>query len=161
MTYQHEARRSSIVWVLVADRARARILAGEWPDLNDLSEVKQFVHPEGASHQRDVEADAGGRFQERGGPRHAGQPETDFKHRTAEEFAHQVIEEIEDGRNQNAFGRLVLVAPALFLGVLRNLLPDPLERLVVADLNKDLTNMDEAGIRSDIARLIAGPASQE
>lgn len=116
MTFRHETRRPSTVWVLVADRARARVFAGEWPDLNDFRQVSAFAHREGAIHQRDAEADSSGRFQERGGPCHVGQPETDYAHRTAAEFARELVQHIEEGRNQNEFGKLVLVAPPLFHG---------------------------------------------
>ena len=72
MTYQHEARKSSTVWVLVADRARARLYAGEWPNFDGLEEIRHFAHPEGESHPRDVETDGPGTFQEPSGPRHGG-----------------------------------------------------------------------------------------
>ncbi len=58
MTFQQEARRPSTMWIVVADRARARIFATEWPGLDNFREIKGLAHPEGAAHPRDVESEA-------------------------------------------------------------------------------------------------------
>ena len=153
MTFKHEARRPSTAWIVVADRARARVFAGEWPELEDFREIEGFVHPEGAAHPRDVETDSPGRFYESQGPKHAAEPQTDFKHRTAVEFAREIVRELQRGKDENTFGRLIIIAPALFLGVLREQLPDPLSRLIVADLDKDLTHLDANAVRAEIRKL--------
>ncbi|MGD9856384.1 MAG: host attachment protein, partial [Planctomycetaceae bacterium] len=119
MTFKHEARRPSTTWLVVADRGRARIFDGEWPALDELREIKTLVHPEGELHPRDVESDEPGRLYEAKGPKHAAQAKTDFKHRTAIKFAHQIVRELQKGQDENAFGRLILVAAPLILGVLR------------------------------------------
>ncbi len=47
-----------------------------------------------------------------------------------------------------------MIAPALFLGVLREQLPAPLSQLVSADLDKDLTRGDAATIRAEVHKLL-------
>jgi protein required for attachment to host cells len=146
MTFKHQARRSPNCWIIVADRAQARILAGKWPELSELSLIEELSHLEGAAHPRDVETDTQGRFYEGEGPKHKADAGTDFKHKTALEFAHEIVATLEQGKSENRYGRLVLIAPALFLGVLRETLPEPLRRLLIADLDKHLVTADEATI---------------
>ena len=155
MTFKHEARRPSTMWVLVADRARARLFAAEWPELEEFREVQDFAHPEGAAHPRDVEADGPGRLYEASGPKHAADRRTDFKHQTATEFARELVGELQAGKDANTYGRLVLIAPALFLGVLREQVSAPIRNLIVADLDKDLTQAGVDAIKSEVSGLIA------
>ncbi|MCH7686550.1 MAG: host attachment protein, partial [Planctomycetes bacterium] len=59
------------IWVLVADRACARIFS---PDLhsNELLEIEDFVHPESRLRRQDTVTDGPGRFEETAGGRHSG-----------------------------------------------------------------------------------------
>lgn len=155
MTFKHESRRPSATWILVADRSRARLFAGEWPDMAEFREMQAFAHPEGAARPHDVESDGPGRFSESGGARHAGDRPTDFKHQTATEFARELIAELQAGKNGNSYGRLIIIAPALFLGVLREQIPAPLRGLVVADLDKDLTQAGAVTIQAAVGELVA------
>lgn len=146
MTFKHEPQRPETTWILVADRSRARIFAGEWPELSALNQLAELSHLEGEAHQRDIETDTQGRFYEGRGPKHKADSGVDFKHKTALDFSHEIAARLEEGKSRNRYGRLVLIAPALFLGVLRETLPEQIHRLVVADLDKDLTAADEATI---------------
>jgi len=155
MTFEHEPDRPTATWILVADRARARVFSGEWPGLEEFREIRDFAHPEGAAHKRDVASDGPGRCYESRGPRHAVEPPTDFKHRTATEFAREIVRELQAGKDENAYGRVEIIAPALLLGVLRNQLPGPLSRMVVADLDEDLTLAAADSIREGVGTLIS------
>lgn len=155
MTFKHDPCRPSECWIVVVDRASARILAGEWPEFAELHQIDDLSHPEGAAHQRDVESDSQGRFYEAKGPKHKAEAGTDFKHKTALAFAREIVERLEQGEAKNSFGRLVLIAPPLFLGVLRETLPDPIGRLVVADLDKDLTAADVETIKTQVQELLS------
>src|SRR5690606_32767711 len=79
MTFKHEARRPATTWILVADRARARLFSAEWPELEQFQEIRDFAHAEGAAYPHDVEADGPGRLYGANGPRHAADRRTDFK----------------------------------------------------------------------------------
>lgn len=155
MTFKHEPRRPSAYWVVVADRARARILEGNWPDFSELNQLEVLAHPEGAAHQRDVESDTQGRFYEGRGPKHKADAGLDFKHKTALEFARQIVDRLEQGKSENRFGQLVLIAPALFLSMLREALPEPLRRMVVADLDKDLIAAAEPSIVGALQKAVS------
>src|SRR5690606_27319065 len=114
-----------------------------------------LAHPAGAAQPKDVEADGRGRFSETAVPRHAGDQETDYRHKTATQFAREIVKILQDGKTDNAYGRLVIIAPALFLGVLREQIPAPLKNLVVADLDKDLTQARGDTIQTEVGELFA------
>jgi protein required for attachment to host cells len=139
--YKHETARRPTAWVLVADRARARIFESEWPLGNQLKEIAALVHPEGQAREQDVLTDEPGRFAELAAGPHSGERRTDHRHKTAIEFANVVAERLEKGRVGNQFGHLVLVAPALYLGVLRGTLSSPLAKLVSHEVTKDYTHL--------------------
>lgn len=158
MTFKHEAVRPSTTWVLVADRARARLFAGEWPELGDFHEIEDFAHPEGGAHQRDVESDKPGLFRTTNGGGYAAEEVTDYEHRTATDFARELVARLQHGRDTNAYGRVVIIAPAMLLGVLRDEIPAPLAKLVVADLDKDLTRHACEDIQAHVRDLLATPS---
>jgi len=141
MTYKRENAKRPVTWIVVADRGRARIFECAWPIAGELQEIASLVHPEGQSRAQDVLTDAPGRFAETAGGPHYGEPRTDFRHRTANDFAGVVVERLEKGRVSNAFGHLVVIAPALFLGVLRDALSGPLTKLVEHEITKDYTQL--------------------
>lgn len=152
MTYKHENRVPSNAWIVVADRARARIFSTTWPASRELTEVETLVHPESQLHERDVISDGPGTFAQRAGGHHAGEPQTDFRHRTALEFAVTLAARLEQGRMANACGRLVIIAPALYLGVLREKLSAPLARMVAREIDKDYTLMKPAEVLEQLHR---------
>ena len=141
MTYKHQQQFPPVIWVVVADRARSRILSSSWPNPNGWEEVADLVHAEGALKESEVKTDGPGMFRESsGGQQHSGEPRTDHKHQTAERFAEEIVQYLEDGRVHNKFGKLGLVCAPLFLGVLRKNLPSPLANLVTMELDKDYTH---------------------
>ncbi|MCA9048166.1 MAG: host attachment protein [Planctomycetaceae bacterium] len=146
MTHRHKASKHPTTWILVADRSRARILATEKSDGSDIREVECLVNPEGALRQSDVETDGPGYFRGGGGSLSAGEPHTDYQHKTAEPFAGQIAEALEHGRNTNQFGHLIVTASPMFLGILRQKLPASLAKLVELEIDKDYTQMSDAKI---------------
>ena len=59
----------------------------------------------------------------------------------AEVFAKQLAGMLEEGRVGQRYGRLVLVAEAHFLGILRSVLSRETSALVTAFVNKDLVHV--------------------
>lgn len=160
-------------WILVADRAHARVLVPEEagaeslrqhvefagragylaPDVQEpepLKEQSDFIHPESQLSQQDTETDRPGRFKEKGSALHSGDAEKDFKHQTAEHFARELVDYLEKARQKNQFDRLILIAAPLFLGVLRTTLTAPLRQLVAMELDKDYTKLKPEEIRKHL-----------
>ena len=140
MTFKHEPKSPPFIWVVVADRSRARILSSAWPSPGGWDEVADLVHGDGALKGTEINTDRQGVFGEGAGRPHVGEPRTDLKHQTAERFAEEIVKHLEDGRLHQKFGKLGLVCPPLFLGVLRKNLPSPLANMVTLELDKDYTH---------------------
>lgn len=151
MSHKYTPRRPDNAWVLVADRARARLFSTAWPPNGACVEVEDLIDDEAMLHDRDTGSDVPGAFVSGAGARHRSVPATDFHHRTAERFARRIVERLEDGRRRDQFGQLVLVAPALMLGVLREELSPPLAKLVVEELDRDYTHLTPGDLLKRIA----------
>lgn len=141
-------------WILVADEARARVLEARRAD-GHVVERESFIHEEGRQHARDVVADRLPRAQESvGGARHAIEPHTDLETVEASRFAHELAAALEAGRVDHRYERLVLVAPPRFLGTLRAVLPEEVQRHVVGSLPKDVTREPVDDIRDRVKSLL-------
>jgi len=131
-------------WILVADASRARLFesnkkTGPW----EL--IEEFEHPASAAKGHDIVADKFGRVQQSvaDGTRSAMEPSTDPKEVEAMRFAQKLAAVLEQGHGCNAYGRLVLVAPPEFLGMLRKAIPATVAHRVAASVNKDLTQVPD------------------
>lgn len=150
MTFKHQPEMPPTIWVVVADRSRSRILSADWPNPSQWEEIADLVHSESSLKSSEVNTDGPGTFGETAGGHHGGQPKTDFKHQTAERFAEEIVECLETGREQNKFGKLGIVCPPLFLGVLRKKLSAPLAKLVALELDKDYTHLPSKELASHL-----------
>lgn len=150
MIFRHTPRRSQILWVIVADRAHARLFAASAADAADLEEIHTLIDATSECPARDIYTDRPGRFPGRSGACVAGDPETDFRHQTAKDFARRVAAELERGRTHYEFGRLMLFAPALFLGALRKELSAPLRKLVLTEEAVEIVHCGVAELASRI-----------
>ncbi len=130
-------------WFLVADGAKARILArrGQGGPLESASNIC-FAEAEARLPTREVGADRPGRVHESADvARHAMAPRVDW-HRFAKElFARDVAKALEAAAGRKLYNALVLVAPPRTLGDLRQALGKHAGALVTREIAKDLTNV--------------------
>jgi protein required for attachment to host cells len=135
-------------WVLVANASEARLFATERLG-QDMTIIKDFSHPESRAKGTTLASDRPGASKGRGlntGTR--GDPD-DPKDFEAERFASELANELDKGRAENAYRRLVLVATPHFQGLLKSHLTDHTRNMVVDNINKDLTacNISELPMR--------------
>lgn len=133
--------KSQHTWVLIADAGRARFFEALGPGkgvraLDNLSldnDLPPSRAAEGGAHKP-------GRSQAAGGTgRHALEPTSDPHRQFKRQFAEQVAA-IVDGKLANgAFDRLVVVAPPVMLGDLRDVFSAAVKNAIKAELHKDLT----------------------
>lgn len=134
-------------WIVAADSSRARFLqvAGrEW-----LVEIENLVNPEGRMDDRELTTGAHPRFSGHGGLGKPGagatsgpgsdRQETSAQQHEVEVFAKQIGDYLDKARTQHRYDELVVVAPPKFLGTLRKKLGKEVEKLVVEELDKDLS----------------------
>lgn len=136
------------MWILVADKAKARIFLAEKP-LGPITELEALVHPESRLHARDLVSDAPGRTFDRSGEgRHAKEPNVDPKETEAIKFAIEIADRLEAARVRGEFDRLGLVAAPEFLGLLRERLGPETRALVEFEIDKDLMHLRPQEIRA-------------
>ncbi len=145
-------------WVLVADGAKARLFEmaardGQWVEIDCL------VNPEGRTRGRDLTTERRPMVDESRTPlRHALEPHTPPREKSAERFVRALREVLEQGRAHGRYERLVLVAPSHFLGLLRSGLGDPLCEYVTAEIRRDLTALPAVEVRARLpGRLFREP----
>lgn len=116
-------------WILIGDGSHARFFQAA-----DASHPWQLVQKIDREHSREKtdRNDSHGDLGEQG-------------------FARQLVTELETGREQGKFTRLVLVAPPKFLGQLRGELGKPLAACVVKSIDSDYTHMTAAELPEHVA----------
>jgi protein required for attachment to host cells len=130
-----------IIWVLVADAARARLFRVEQPQQTLTPALGEELIGTNL-RSREIASDRPGRTFDSGGQgRHAKEPPTDPARYAQEEFARDVVRLLDDKRTSHAFERLIVVAPPQFLGDLRALMSQQLQNIVSAEIAKDLSKL--------------------
>jgi protein required for attachment to host cells len=144
-------------WIVVAHDAGARVFGNQGPGTG-LDLLEEIEHPLGRARDREINTDRPGRSfrKDSGDPRRAAMSRSESPHEHAVAgFARDLAGRLQQGRVQNEFARLVLVAPPRFLGLLRQSLDAPTADLVVGSINKDLARADEAELIVQIGEVVA------
>jgi protein required for attachment to host cells len=129
----------SMHWVVVADASRARIISGD--DRFDSPEQVCDLHePDARTHTSDlVSGPRGSTWAGPNGPGSAMERHSDPHRVASERFAARIAEELARGLHDRQLERVVLCAPAHFLGALREALSEPVRRAVVGSITRDWT----------------------
>lgn len=144
-------------WILVADRARARLFSTSGDAA--LQEIETWLNPEGRALGHELETDrAPTTYESIGGARHAIEPHTTLEEKTTGRFAHLLAEALERGRVEHAYERLVLVAEPHFLGALHAALGKQVRRHIVAEVPKALTALAPVELRQHLPEHFADAA---
>ena len=140
--------------ILVADSSRAKLYMADTPKAA-LREVEDFVSPDGRMQEQDLVTDRPG-----SGRGAAGQGLRVFDQATTAQeeariqFAHRLVERLEQDRKQGVFDQFVLVAPAAMLGKLRAELKGPLAKVLAESLDKNLVQQAPEEVRSQLNVLL-------
>jgi protein required for attachment to host cells len=152
---------TTTTWIVAADSSRARFLQVAGRERR-LTEIEDLLNPAGRMDDRELITDAHPRFDGHGGvgkpgARPTGGPGSDRQETSAQEhetelFAKRIGDYLDKARNKHRYDKLYLIAPPKFLGMLRDKLDKEVEKLVVDEIDKDLSWFDPR----DIARYL-GP----
>lgn len=146
--------RDDVTWIVVADRAIARIFEQYGGSDCGLRAITTLRHPESRERMSDEVTDGAGSF--RGGAiagSESGEPNQDFRHHTAEVFARELSTYLDAARQRGEFSHLALIAAPLFLGVMRDCLPAQVKRVVEHEVARDYTHLDAAEIQTRMTDL--------
>jgi protein required for attachment to host cells len=143
-----------VTWVLVSDAARGRIF--ELSQDRDLVPAYKRELIGETQPSRDIASDRPGRtFDRSGGGRHAKEPHTDPKRHAKAELAHEIGRVLDSERKKGAYDRLIIVAPPQFLGDLRAAMSKPVQELIVAEVNKDLSKLAPHQLKEQLGDVLA------
>ncbi len=135
-------------WIVAADASRARIL--QVADRERLVEVEDLVNPEGRLQDRELTTDANPRLHGPGGL--SAREEPSAVQHTVEMFSKRIGDYLEKARTDHRYDQLVLVAPPKFLGLMRKELGAEVGKLVIDELDKDLSGLNAREIEKRLAR---------
>lgn len=140
----------STTWILVADRARARLFSLH-PETKALEEVEDFINSEGRARARELQSDRPQSSHDRFGDScHAIEPHTSAEDKSAELFARQLVRILERGRNEHRYRDLVLIAPPRFLGALNATVDVQVRACVVSEIAKEMTQADARTVLAEL-----------
>ena len=139
-------------WIVVCDGSRARFFMTR-ADRDEWVKFEEFDHPASRMKSIGLVSDRPGRqLQSQGRPMKAGMdPRTDPHEVEEMRFAHSIAETLDSAHSQNAFDRLIIVAPPAFLGHLRRAMSDKVLKSIYATLDKDYTHLDPRELHERIA----------
>lgn len=137
-------------WILVADRARARIFETGVED--SLTEVACFAEPEARAAESTLTTHRPPTVNESMGfARHSIEPHTPLRDKITAHFARLLCDALDAGRNEGRFEQLVLVAPPRFLGALHKALDEGLRQRVVREIRHDLTELPPRDLKERLS----------
>lgn len=141
-------------WILVADGSRARVLLSEgWGSGLTPVEGKSFeIH---IPPTRELGAEKPGRgYSPSQGRPFAVETRADWHRQAKENFLKSMADVLKEGAKARAFDRLVLVAPPQALGDLRAALAGRVQKMVVAEINKDLTHLSLKDLEKHLVEVV-------
>jgi protein required for attachment to host cells len=142
-------------WVLIADGGRARVLENRGPG-KGLQAADGMVFERELPPSREILSDRPGRSIESVGmARHAIENASDPHRELKRGFAKRLCEVLESKLEEGAFQRLVMVAPPVTMGDLRQALPAKLQKAVVGELVEDLTKVPNDRVPRHLAGVLA------
>jgi protein required for attachment to host cells len=130
------------LWYVITDGGRARFV--ERDEAGAFRTLSSFVSTELHKSAHELGLDRPARVRESASPsRHAVEPRRDLHEAAKEDFVRTVAAELAALLNQGQFDELVLVAPPGVLRELKDSLSKPTAKVVVKELQKDLTKVPD------------------
>jgi protein required for attachment to host cells len=151
--------KSNSLWILVAHSSGARLFeyrrSGREGELNLIERI-QF--PEGRHRNRELGVDKPGRTLARArlGRSSYSSHEDEHTH-TVGFFVRDLADRLEEGRTQNRFSQLVLIAESRFLGRLHSVLSRETSSLIIDDIEKNLINYTDHELLRYLDELLHHP----
>lgn len=137
-------------WVLVVDRQIARF----------FEKNESGVEPIGEAFPDAVEAEITNKTvgrvvsSGRGNIRHKYEPHMNEGRQDGAYFVRQLSNWLDKAAQEDAFDRLVLIAPPQTLGELRQALKKPVRSRVITEVNKDLTRLNRLALQEELSKII-------
>lgn len=148
----------SVDWILIADRSRAVIVHALPEGAHPFPTLASYVHSEGRLRPQDRDSDVRGSVLQPSGAHSTIEPHEDRWHVEARRFAKQLVEALEHEHQNRRFDRLMIIAPAPFMGVLREAWPRDLQACILAERTENLLPLSESERQSRLAEIVESSA---
>lgn len=135
--------KKTVTWILIADGTQARVLEHDGPG-KGLATIKGLDWSIEPLQSKDIVTD-------RSGPGHPN----DAAQLRETDFVRSVASVLEEKAREGAYDRLVVAAAPIALGTLRKALSDHVKKTIVAELDKDLTNLPTPQLSKHFDGIIA------
>jgi protein required for attachment to host cells len=133
--------KKTVTWVLIADGAQARVLENTGPG-KGLSQVDGLDFAIDPIQAQDIMADRPGRSHSSNGSARSGiEPKTDPVEYRETQFVKSLASMLDRQQQNGAYDRLIIAAAPIALGDIRKAMSAGVKKTVVAELDKDLTNL--------------------
>lgn len=142
--------KKTVTWVLIADGAQARVLENTGPGkgLKQVDGLDWAIEP---LQTQDIVTDRPGR----GATGGSMESRTDPAEQRETNFVKSLAAMLDKKQQSGAFDRLVIAAAPIALGDIRKAISPAVKKTVVAELNKDLTNLPTAQLDQHFDGIIA------
>lgn len=142
------------IWILAANSSNAKLFTADSP-IGPITELENFDNPDARAKRRELTSDRPGRsFDSQGEGRHTMAVEVDSKEQEQIRFAKLIADRLEQGRLDNQFERLLIVAAPAFLGLLRANFNALLNSLLSLEIDKDYTALRADELRKRLPERI-------
>ena len=138
-------------WILVSNASTAKLWANHGPK-KGIALLKEFEHPDSRRKTSELVSDRAGMAS--GNGHGVRQSHLLPKEHAALQFAHSLTRHLQQGRTHNEMGRLILVAPPAFMGMLNQNLDNATAQLVTDRLEKDYTKSSDADLCDHLSSCI-------
>jgi protein required for attachment to host cells len=140
-------------WILVSNASLGKIFRNTGPN-KGLEKVREFEHPQSREKNADLVTDRPGHNPGAGNGHGSFVPATMPKEHESDVFALKLARELDAGRVDKLYSRLVLVASPAFLGQLNRHLPETVKGLVSYSLEKDYTRATDKELTRHLASCV-------
>ena len=145
----------TVTWILVANGTQARVLENTGPGkgLRQVDGLDFAIDPLMA---QEIVSDKPGRsYSSVGHGRSAIQPKTDPVEHRETEFVKSLARMLERKRQEGEYDRLVIAAAPIALGEIRKAMSPGVKKTILAELDKDLTNLPTPQLDRHLESIIA------
>lgn len=136
-------------WILIANSAKAKIVEdrdGKGP----MAVIREIENPDGRTNAAGLVSDRPSRPQSSTGERSALAPRIDPHRNVQQHFAHKLIDVLDAGRRNNAFGNLVIASSRPFLGILLDQCDEQLRHVLRKSIPRNLCDLPLEDVREAI-----------
>lgn len=140
-------------WILVANASEAKVYANKGIG-KGLEVIARLSHPDSRKKTADLVSDRPGHMPGAGNGHGSHIPATAPKQHEHDVFAHELAQQLDQGRTANSYQRLIIVAEAHFRGLLNGAMNSQVSGLVSDSIDKDYTKLNDKELSGHLEKVI-------